>query len=737
MNSKKFFSLRICISVLLLLFCTACGKKERQSEFGIDGYVYRGEWTSFSGDGSVDTMRIFGDSLYYKQVRGQRGGVTLYEMPLEDGINMEGIREFIPNCSGADEYLTDYEIAESGEYYCLMRKKEKASCALVKYDGDGGEAYRLELSEARADMNFDLRLAVDKEGYVFVLSEGAIWWVRPEGDLGGSIATGAYSQEGMDQRLRKGEEDKVYYCVGDTGRGIYAVYEFMGEEPFRLEKKCESPEGDRCSGVFSSEYGLLCNGDDALYQYKEDGWKRILNWVESDVFYGGFGFYELAQINEESFAMIGDPHGDYDTEALCCLRRTAVSELPEKEELVLATTFRSDRLFRVVEGFNRTSDKYRVRVDTYEWGEVATGLNPRLVSSDPPDLLEVTDLDILNYAQKAAFEDLTPYLEGSGVLDRDMFPENLLEGYTIDGKLVCIPNAFSIQAVAGSASRLGDGMGWTMEDVMALTERYPEQRLALDTSAQFLVKELGGRYICQRYIDWETGECRFESDDFCAFLEWVGENADRVRPDFSRWDVYWDTERLLERVDMASLGGCSQIETLFGEDATFIGDPTEDGRAVFSVQPIQALCILANSGHRKGAWAFLEYLLSQEDIVYSDFTSRKDFLERRIEKAMTPEYFLTKDGEVLLNKGEPAMKTKYLYNEDHYYYLTQEQESTVRQILEAADFTLWGGVRDTVAEIILEEIGAFMDGTKSVQDTARIIQNRVRTVVQENLVTKN
>ena len=552
MKSKKLHCLWI--SALLFLCCigcTACGEKEPQRESGIDGYVYRGEWTSFSGDGAVRMMRIFGDSLYYMQVRDRRGGTTLYEMLLKDGIDMEGIREFIPDCHSENESMADYEIAENGEYYCLMRKSGRSGCALVKYDEDGREAYRLELPEVHGDLNFDLRLAVDGEGYVFLLSEDAIWWVSPEGELGGSIATGAYCQAGMDQRLRKGEENKVYYCVGDMGMGSYAVYMLMGGEPFRLEKECDSPEGDRFLGVFSSEYGLLCDGEDALYQYNENGWKKVMDWGESDVFHPYGGFYELAQIDGESFAVVGSPDGDYDTQALCNLRRTAVSGLPEKEELVLATTYRDDLLFRAVAGFNRTSDKYRIRIDVYEWGEVDTGLNPRLVSSDPPNLLEVTNLDILNYAQKAAFEDLTPYLKESSILNRDMFPENLLEGYTIDGKLVCIPGSFSVQAVAGSASRLGEGMGWTMEDVMELTKRYPGQRLALDTSAQFLVKDLGGRYLCQRYIDWETGECRFESDDFCAFLEWVGENADRVRPDYSlQWEGYWDTERLLVREDI-------------------------------------------------------------------------------------------------------------------------------------------------------------------------------------------
>lgn len=97
------------------------------------------------------------------------------------------------------------------------------------------------------------------------------------------------------------------------GRGSYAVYELMGEEPFRMEKECDSPEGDRCRGVFSSEYGLLCDGDDALYQYNEDGWRKVLDWGESDVFHPNGGFYELAQIDGESFAVAGSPDGDYDT----------------------------------------------------------------------------------------------------------------------------------------------------------------------------------------------------------------------------------------------------------------------------------------------------------------------------------------------------------------------------------------------------------------------------------------
>ena len=727
LKSRKICLLWICVFAMLSVWCTACGEEDAQGESEAGGYVYRGEWVSFPyAADKMRIMKVYGNSLYYIVIKN--GVRAMYEAPLAGGIDTEGITEFIPNCDGEGEYLADYEITENGEYYCLLRKADSKGCVLVKRFQDGGAAYRLELPEVYGALDFDLGLAVDGEGYVYLLSADGIYQVDPEGGLCGSIATGSYRQGGMDQRLLKGEEGRIYYCAGYK-LNSYTIYELMGGDMARLEKRTDSPEGDRCGKFYPSEYGLLCDGESALYQYKGDGWEKVLVWRESDIYRPRGGFCELAQIDGESFVLVGYSPEDYDEERVCCLRREAVSGLPEKEELVLVSIFPDSTLEQAVAGFNLESDRYRVTVETYEWGEVEMGLNPRLVSSDPPDLLDVSKLDILNYAQRSAFEDLVPYLEGSGVLDRDMFPENLLEGYTIDGRLVCIPRTFEIHAVAGRASRLGDGMGWTMEEVMGLTERYPGQRLALDTSAQFLVKELCGRYICQHYIDWNTGECRFEGDEFRAFLEWVGENADSVRTDNSQNDSYWDTERLLAREDMVFLGQCAKMAALFGEDVTFKGDPTDDGKAVFSARPKDALCILAGSEHKEGAWAFVEYLLSRES---DGIPGRRDFLEDLIEAEMTPEYFMTDDGEIRMSGEEPDLKPKTVYNKVPFYYMTQEQADMVREIVEAVDFTPAGGLRDTVTDIILDEIGGYMEGTRGVEDTARIIQNRVRTVVQEN-----
>ena len=76
-------------------------------------------------------------------------------------------------------------------------------------------------------------------------------------------------------------------------------------------------------------------------------------------------------------------------------------------------------------------------------------------------------LDVLNYAEKQIFEDLEPYLEGSSLLDREDFMENLLEGYTVDEKLVCVPRCFAVEITTGKTSIVGEEAGLTVRNSAA------------------------------------------------------------------------------------------------------------------------------------------------------------------------------------------------------------------------------------------------------------------------------
>lgn len=85
-----------------------------------------------------------------------------------------------------------------------------------------------------------------------------------------------------------------------------------------------------------------------------------------------------------------------------------------------------------VAAFNRASGEYRVVIQVYQGEEGMVRLDADLVSSNPPDLLDLQWLDVEKYAGRMVMEDLAPYLEDSAALDREDYLDGVLNAYTIN-----------------------------------------------------------------------------------------------------------------------------------------------------------------------------------------------------------------------------------------------------------------------------------------------------------------
>lgn len=156
-----------------------------------------------------------------------------------------------------------------------------------------------------------------------------------------------------------------------------------------------------------------------------------------------------------------------------------------------------------------------------------------------------------------------------------------------------------------------------------MAEQYPDRRL-LRIGDAFLVRRLFGRYLCEHYIDWESGECTFDSEEFYGFLEWVKEYLDRIHGQFDDTWEYLGEDCMLYMEGIWYLQDQAWYERALGEALTFIGYPTSDGRPCIPVEVQNALCITSRSRNKEGAWQFLEYFLSQEEDSVYCFSSRKD-----------------------------------------------------------------------------------------------------------------
>lgn len=707
------------IYMLPALCLGACGKTDEWTELGINGYVYRSGQVTAEESLYIGTLTAGSDALYFKT------GDGICSLPVEEEMDLDKRRLLI-----ADSQVVDYVLGQDGMLYYVTAEYKMsedkqsllADYTLIKSAGNGVQEWEKPLSGISVYLAGKC-LAADGEGRVFFLSEDTLYRIDENGDVKDAAPLEDYQLPDGAQRLVCGGSGKVYYCAARYGGNdeTWEIYEVTGQGTSPMK---EIP-GKRGMPL-SSAYGLLCDSPDGIvYQYREDTsiWDPVFRWTDSYLNSSRSNSNELVQMDEDHFfALLSDSVSKGGNRNLYQLARTAVSDLPRKQVLVLASTeYISDQLKQWVGMFNRENEKYHITLELYALDEVETKLNARLVSSDPPDLVDVNGLDVVSYAEKQTFEDLTPFLEDSKVLDEDQFFDGLLESYTIGGRLVCIPKGFYIDAVFGRASEVGSKAGWTGEEIMALAEEHPDRRL-LQIRDDYLVRELFGTYLCERYIDWESGECAFDSEAFLGFLEWLKVYLDRVRNQFDSTYEYMPKDCLLYMKGIMTLSGRAEYEWRLGEALTFIGYPTSDGRPYIPAETENAVCIMSHSGHKKGAWQFLEYLLSQEEGSRRNFSSRQDLFRRELEEEMTPKDYY----KVLVSDGD---RREILYD-----YMSQEQADALMEIFEALDFTPRGGTQDKVLDILVEESAAYLDGTRTAQGTAEIIQNRVKNLMQERLL---
>ncbi len=529
----------------------------------------------------------------------------------------------------------------------------------------------------------------------------------------------------------------MFFLVGSS-----QCWEIAGESggEFRLNMLGTA---DSASGQFlASNRGLMYNGGDGiLYRYggKNSAQEAVLRWMDSDMAQSGVGNEEILWLSDEEIMV---SYRDRQVSGMFLLKKTPVEELPPKETVVFAVFSPSYQVEQYVMKFNRNSDKYRISMEYYQGEEGWARLDAQIVSSHPPDMIQLDSDTIEKYARKDVLADLAPWLEQSTVLSRDDFPENILNAYTIKGKLAGIPNEFQCFTVLGRSGQVGDQGGWTVEDVRNLMEKYSGSELFRNMSFPNVVEKFLGNYITERYIDWESGECSFDGGDFAAFMEWAAGQSQGMDSDgcFDPLIGTMEEKQLLSMdVSITRLDGLLGYEVFFQEKVTAIGYPSADGTVCHLGDAGNLSGILENSDRKEGAWQFMEAFLSEEDIIYSMLPVRKSVLQEQMEELMTPDYALDITGEKILDeKGEPVIFPRIFFmgigdGEVSLDYMTQAQMDRVLDVIYSADFSWREGLREEILEIILEEMSPCMNGQKSFDAAADVVQNRVRNLIGENL----
>ena len=471
------------------------------------------------------------------------------------------------------------------------------------------------------------------------------------------------------------------------------------------------------------------------------------------------------------------------------LRKVDAASLPQQTILTLGTLELSWEMQQEVVEFNRRNPQYRIQVRTYwDWmsGEsredAVRRFNTDLITGNIPDIIDFSMLTYTQYARRGFLADLGAMIDADPQLSRADFVYPVFELLEIGGTLYTVASSFNIQTVVGHPAIVGTEMGWTIDQFMQAANNlapgatvFGEQQAREDFIRSLLGTNLSA------FIDTDTGNANFETDEFRAYLEfarslptqdelwgdigiegpggWVrpmpmpvgaisyveiapleGEEYDdedeenrvaiddgggniAIRPPIGDWrpddwvSPFATGETLLMMANLWTFSDIFHMQDMFGGGVTFIGYPTQEGTGSV-IAPRSLLAISANSQHQDAAWSFVRTMLTpqyQRENIWS-FATNRTVLEEQIYSAMNPEDPWAHMDEIPEWAWTPQSATQ------------ADIDQIMALIENTRQIALWD---DTVIEMIEVELLPFFAGDRSLDETVRIIQNRVQMYLSE------
>lgn len=632
--------------------------------------------------------------------------------------------------------ITDPETYEGESSFVLKIVSPEDGSVIAQADITG----EISAQEEYAYINY---MAVDGSDNIYLSMDSGTIYVYAK-DCSKAFTIEAQSDTWI-QDMGVSKEGQVVYSTWDSA-AMSNSFNVIDSATRSVVKKCTKNVPDtrgNNSIIAGTEKGIIINGSNGLiaYDLETETATEIMQWLDSDINVDDISYFTV--LEDGRILALSRSYASENAKAEAVyLTKTPYSEIPEREIITLGVMYISQDVNSAVINFNKSSDKYRIQVIDYapdaygedSYSDALIQFNNALTSGKGPDIFDLSIIDMNMLAQKGVLEDLNPYLDATPEINRDDLFESVLNAYSVDGKLYSIPSSFYVDTVIGKTSDVGETMGWTLDELMALMESKPEGTEVFEYGSREYILQKCMMYNFDSFINWETGECNFNGEDFIKVLEFADrfdsqENYEYDPDAPSAPSKIQDGTLMLMQATFSSVQEYQMQSAMFGEPITMIGFPTTKGTgSAFAGQNTYAMN--AKSQNKEAAWEFLKYFISEdfyeEGNVWGFPTLISEY-DRINEEYMTPEYYTDENGEqVEMSKGGWGYDDFYV----ELYAATQEEVDAVTELINQCDRTY--SYDSQLIEIITEEAAPFFEGQKSAQEAADIIQSRVKMYVNEN-----
>lgn len=638
---------------------------------------------------------------------------------------------------------------------------------IVKYDGEGNRTKEISLKKIQDASDEDYfyvnSFMPTDDGKYLLLFRNKIFVTDDSGALLNTIEYGAADDNTYMGGLYKTGDGRIVTSVNiskQTGN------EWTSEDKIVVIDTANNKFGDefeyKGGGSFmngTEKYDLLLSKESGLagYDIETGTSETIIDWLKS-------GFDTTAMMTETTTVLPDgrilcgaynykyDGGGGYSWGSdsgisLSILTEVDPATLPDKKLIKLYAMWLDIGVKRQVLEFNKNNQEYEIELTCYgddmEWQDALSKMNNDMISGNIPDILLVnSNLPVDSYISKGLFANLYDFMETDPEINKADFLPNLFAAYEVNGALYYTVPDFTISTMAGKTSDVGAEQGWTMDEFMSVVEANSDKNIfeaSYATNTGMLTNFFSYNY--DSFIDRNTGECFFNSDDFIKLMEFCSRFPTEVKDedmDDSYWQEYDSQWRNGKTVLSNEYIGRFQVireleQGKFGEPITFKGMPGSKGSgSTFNGSSI-SLAISAKSANKDGAWKFVRYFFTDE---YQDMFATKDSynfpsklsaLEKKAESAKERPYWENEE------TGEKEYYDNTYWNGTESINIgvnTDEDNQKMMDFIKSVTNT--SNYDTKISDIITEESAPYFSGQKTAAQAAEIIQNRVANYIAEN-----
>lgn len=659
----------------------------------------------------------------------------------------------------------------------------ESSNTLYTYDSTGNLVSSLDLSKVVTQEDNDNNryfnnYIVDSQGNIYISlftcirvcdKSGNVLFTTPESNGDNEWLNGLiFTNSGV---------PAVYkYSYSDTGSSTKLVEIDLNAKGYGKEYELGSSINTIYNG--SGDYLCYSSSDTGIVGVRADNLQTesVLNLLNLGI--DNSNINSMAVNDDGSFVTVGyDYSGMTARSTLSLITPIDSSEVKEKKVLTLGCFYIDWNIRSQIAEFNKTNEDYTIYAtsysesnDTSDYTAALTKFNNEILAGNVPDILLISSgMPYNSYASKGLFADLYEFMDKDDVYNRDAFMPNVLKAMEKDGKLYEITPSFTVQTYAAKKSLVGDATSLTMDQANQILATMPEgATLTNDSQTMTASNFLSTAITFSNFVDYTNATCNFDSPEFKAILETAKKYPAEIDYDALSNDNpnYWMEQETACRENRALLYSVyfndfstytNTRDAYFGEDISFVGFPGS-GAANATGSVISTgteIAVSSKSKYKDGAWEFIKLVLDNAvgeqdsgnygvaitsdasvaeaaDEAVKRITSQyyglpvvKSQLQALGQQATIPQTYTDTDGTV-----QQVDNTYYVGNtEVKVNLITQDEVNMLIDYFSTVDTI--ARYDESLTDIINEEANNYFKGTKSVDETASLIQSRASIYLSE------